>query len=136
MAWPATGLIGAVLGFVIQWPISLLYMRLYGAGYSGTEPHWDVGFATFDAALHAAPIGALLAVLAYGLFLRKFPPGLVARSIPGIFLATFCGALPGMWIGIGALGTIVPCFLLGVIHAAYLLSRQCPDVRAHPFGRE
>jgi hypothetical protein len=125
-------LAGAICGFAAQWPVALLSMRLYGAGYSDTTPRWDPAFATFDAASHGAPIGGVLAVAGYLLFLKSFPPGLVVRSIPTLFAFSLLGALPGIWFGPGDLFSVVPLFLLGCIVVARRLSRRTA-VTAHPF---
>ena len=116
-------LAGVICGFAAQWPVALLGMRLYGAGYSGTTPRWDPAFATFDAALHGAPVGAVLAIAGYLLFLASFPPRLIVRSIPTLFSFSLLGALPGIWLGPGGLFSAVPMFLLGCIVVARHLSR-------------
>ena len=105
-------------------------MRLNGAGYTGVTPHWDPGFALFDASLHGAPVGGMLAIAAYLLFFSWHPPALVARSVPTLFAFTLVGALPGIWLGAGALFSVVLLFLGGCVLEARRLSRQRPEVAA------
>ena len=126
------GFAGAISGFGAQWLVALLSMRLNGAGYTGVAPHWDPSFAAFDASLHGAPVGGLLAIAAYLLFFSSYPPALVARSVPTLFAFTLLGALPGIWLGPGALFTVVLLFLGGCLLVARRLSRQKPELVARP----
>lgn len=127
------GVVGALSGFCAQWPVALLGMRLSGAGYTGVEPHWDMRFATFDASLHAAPLGSLVAIVVYLLLFSPYPLPLVARSVPTLFAFTLAGALPGIWLGPAALITVMISFLAGCIFVARRLSLQRPEIVAHPF---
>jgi hypothetical protein len=108
-------------------------MRLSGAGYTAVEPRWDVRFATFDASLHGAPIGALLAIAVYLLLFYPYPAPSVARSVPTLFAFALVGALPGIWLGPAALLSVVLSFLAGCIVVARRLAHQHPDVVAHQF---
>jgi hypothetical protein len=126
------GLVGVLSGFAAQWPVALLSMRLNGAGYSGVAPHWDPRFAAFDASLHGAPVGGIVAIGAYLLFFSSYPPALIARWVPTLFAFTLLGALPGIWLGPGALFTVVPLFLGGCVFVARRLARERPELVAHP----
>lgn len=127
------GLVGGLSGFLAQWPAALLSMRLHGAGYTGVEPHWDVRFATFDASVHGAPTGAFVAIAVYLLLFSLYPAPSVARSVPTLFAFALAGALPGIWLGPGALLTVVLSVLAGCILVARRLALQHPGIVAHPF---
>jgi hypothetical protein len=118
----AAAIAGAVIGFVIEWPIALLAMRIDGAGYTNTPPDWDPAFATFDALLHGAPLGFILAAAARLLFFSRYTLATIAPFIPVLACFTLAGAIPGIWIGPGSLFTVVPTFLIGCIFVAYRLS--------------
>ncbi len=126
------GVLGAALGFAAQWPISLAYMRLTGAGYTGVEPRWDTAFATFDAWNAVLP-GSVLAMAAYPLFFSRFPSRQVARSVPTLFVFVVLGAIPGLWIGPLAIITVTLAFLAGCIFVARRLSQQTGIV-SHPLS--
>ncbi len=121
------GVLGAVCGFLAQWPVALLSVRL-----NGTAARWEVQVATFRALSEGAFFGAPLAIVAYVLFFSSFPPVAVARRVPLLFAFTVLGALPGIWLGIGMLFTVVPAFLGGCVFAARGLARET-GIQAHPF---
>jgi hypothetical protein len=119
----AAAAIGAICGFAIQWPVALIAMRLNGAGYTGVEPRWDPGFASFAALTEGLVFGAPLAVVAYLLFFLPDKPRLVVRAFPILFFGTALGAAPGVWLGPGAVFTVVPCFLASCILAKFRIHK-------------
>ena len=108
---------GAMGGWLAEWPAALLSMRLTGAGYTGTEPHWDPGWASFSATYHGAPFGALLGVTGYLLFLRSLPGRRVIRSVPVLFAVTLTVAVVSSIFG--AFGRLV------LTAAAFFLACWC-----------
>ena len=96
-------------------------MRLNAAGYSDTAPHWDLTFASFSAVTEGLLFGVLLAVPAYLLFFLPYPPRLVARVLPLLFLGALLGAIPGVWEPIGALVTVAVAFTASCLIATWRL---------------
>jgi hypothetical protein len=86
---------GIVGGWLVCWPASLLEMRLTGAGYSGTNPHWDLEWATFFANWHGAPFGGFFGLIGYIFFLHKLSSTALIRAFPILYLYTLLGALLG-----------------------------------------
>jgi len=115
------GAIGALSGFVIWWPIALVAF---------TAPRWDAGYAAFRAFTDGAVFGFIFSVLAYLLFFLPYPPRAVLRVVPLLFLGATVGALPGLWLGIGALSTIPIAFLVACFFAKERVQRRVAEVPA------
>jgi hypothetical protein len=96
-------------------------MRWNGAGYSDTAPHWDLTFASFSAVTEGLLFGVLLSVPAYLLFFLPYPPRLIVRVLPLLFLGALLGAIPGMWDPVGALFTVVVAFIAACVIATWRL---------------
>ena len=108
--------LGALCGYLVQWPVGLLTARFY-------DGRWDTSYAAFSADA-AAFIGAFLTPVAYLLFFSRFPFRAFVRRVPSLLGFTLVGALPGIFLGFGALFTVVPLFLAGCILAAKALVRE------------
>lgn len=108
-------LVGAAAGFAIEWLVSLGSMRLKGAGYTGVEPHWDLGYATLSGFRHGVPFGAVMAVLMERLLLAPLPLRDLRTRAPILFTATLLGALPGLAIDPGHVFTATVAFVASVV---------------------
>jgi hypothetical protein len=96
-------------------------MRFNSAGYTDTAPHWDPYFASFVAVTEGLVFGVPLAVFAYLVFFLPYPPRLIARILPLLFLGAVLGAIPGVWLGVSALFTVIAVFIASCLIATWRL---------------
>jgi len=93
-------------------------MRFNAAGCTDTAPHWDPYFASFVAVTEGLLFGVLLSVFAYLVFFLPYPPRLILRILPLLFLGAVLGAIPGVWLGVGALLTVIVVFIASCLMAS------------------
>jgi hypothetical protein len=96
-------------------------VRLDEAGSSGAAPHWDLTYAAFLAVTEGLLFGVLLSIPAYLLFFLPYPPRLIVRVLPLLFLGALLGAIPGVWEPVGALFTVVLAFIASCVVATWRL---------------